>query len=393
MDTIPQAAVSVYVHIPFCSRRCDYCDFATWTDREENVQEYIDAVMRQWAYSYERYGHDQPHITSIFFGGGTPNYIDASHIARIIDGISHTASISNATEITVESNPDHVTQEKMQTYAGAGVNRISLGIQSTQDHVLHFLGREHKKDHVLLSREIIANSGIDNVSGDIIYGSANETMDDWQATLNDVIALDLAHISAYALGIEPGTPLGCAVGAHEKQPTDEDDLADKYERTEEELTANGFEWYEISNWSQPGFESQHNLSYWRGSNVIALGCAAHGFTHDKRWSTPRHIDTYLERFSVVRNPHEITDELFLNHDNATSINRDQELFSLKLRTREGVAWESASTHRLSEFIDAGFINFDPSEKRVSLTVRGRLMAHSLMVNLYEEYAQIGSVVE
>ncbi|HMS25452.1 MAG TPA: radical SAM family heme chaperone HemW [Acidimicrobiia bacterium] len=387
-------ALSVYVHIPFCSRRCDYCDFATWTDREDNVVEYIDAVVRQWEFSSALYGDTQTEpLTSIFFGGGTPNLIDADHIARIIETISDTTNITDATEITVESNPDHVTSEKMTTYKSAGVNRISLGIQSTQNHVLQFLGREHSAGHVRTARDIISQAGINNVSGDLIYGAANESMQDWMATLEESKTLDLSHISAYALGIEPGTPLGRAVAAQEKEPTDDDVLADKYEVADAVLSANGYEWYEISNWAIPGCESQHNLTYWRGGDVIALGCAAHGFTHNQRWSTPRHIDTYLERFSKRRNPDPLNSELFVNRDDMESITRDEEIFSLTLRTRQGVLWPQEVSAGLQEFIDEGFVVFDPADRRVSLSVKGRLMAHRIMVDLYEEYEQLVSVVE
>ncbi len=388
-------APSVYVHIPFCSRRCDYCDFATWTDRDDNVVEYIDTVIRQWEYcsSFNDDSTSQP-LTSIFFGGGTPNLIDAGHIARIIESISTVMNITGATEITVESNPDHVTLKKMMTYKEAGVNRISLGIQSTQNHVLQFLGREHSPKHVKVAREIISDAGIRNVNADLIYGAANESMDDWQTTLEEAMTLDLSHISAYALGIEPGTPLGRAVASHEKDPTDDDALADKYELADAVLGANGYEWYEISNWARQGCESQHNLAYWRGGDVIALGCAAHGFTRNQRWSTPRHIDTYLERFSAQRRPQPLSWDLFVNRDDSESITQDEEEFALKLRTRQGVQWRNNQVSPvLEKFVDEGFVFFDPVECRVWLSITGRLMAHRVMVDLYEEYEQLTSVVE
>lgn len=385
--------LSVYVHIPFCSRRCDYCDFATWTDKQENVNEYIDAVVRQWEYSFSRYNRSGVALTSIFFGGGTPNFIDARHIARIIESISAKLPIVDETEITVESNPDHVSQEKMHIYAAAGVNRISLGIQSTQEHVLRYLGREHHRNHVLSARDIIAQSGISNINGDLIYGSPNETMSDWETTLHDIMNLELTHVSAYALGIEPGTPLGQSVAAHEKEPTNDDDLADKYEFADEFLGTHGFGWYEISNWSRPGFESQHNLSYWRGRDVIAIGCAAHGYTHNARWSTPRHIETYLNNFSELRHEKELTDDIFLDQDVSTHVDREQELFSLQLRTRDGVSWPDENSRVMNQFVREGFIDFNPQSRRVSLTVSGRLMAHRIMVDLYEEYEQIDKVVE
>lgn len=386
-------SLSVYVHIPFCSRRCDYCDFATWTDKNENVDEYIEALLHQWKFHAGQFDGKTP-LTSIFFGGGTPNYIDEKYICRIIEEISNTFLISDLVEITVEANPDHVTLNKMRTYQAAGVNRISMGIQSTNVDVLEFLGREHNPEHVIAARDIVAKSGIENVSGDLIYGSAIESIADWQNTLEEVITLDLNHISAYALGIEKGTLLAASVADGRKSPTNDDDLANKYELADAILLANGFNWYEISNWARKGKESIHNLVYWRGGEVIALGCAAHGFTMGNRWSTPRNINTYIEKFGASNNAKQIDESFFLNQDHNGLISRDQEQFALKLRTRQGVRWPQRQVSKgLAQYLDAELISFDPENRNVSLTVKGRLLANRLAVDLYEEHGHLTDVVE
>jgi oxygen-independent coproporphyrinogen-3 oxidase len=208
----------IYIHIPFCSRRCDYCDFATWVGREALVEEYVETILRQFKFQME-YFNIEPStlVDSIFFGGGTPNLIDESHLAKIISTISSKLSVSSDTEITVECNPDHVTSGQMETYKHAGVNRISIGVQSSNHKVLEYLGREHNPIHVKTARDHIASSGITNVSADLIYGSPCESFKEWEDSLDFTIGLDLNHISAYALGIESGTPLANSITAEKKQ--------------------------------------------------------------------------------------------------------------------------------------------------------------------------------
>lgn len=372
-------SIGIYIHIPFCSRRCDYCDFATWTDKSDLAGSYIDAVVTQWKFHALRGDFsDSDSVASIFFGGGTPNLIHSSYIVRILDEITGTLGLDTECEITLESNPDHVHGDKCRDYVSAGVNRISLGVQSTDNEVLAFLGREHNASQVSSAIDIFRSCGIDNINCDLIYGSANEDLNSWGKTLRDIIAYEPDHISAYALGIESGTPLGRDVASGRKRPTNEDDLADKYLFTDELLSTNGFEWYEISNWSRPGRHSIHNQRYWHGGDVIALGCAAHGITGVKRWSTPRNITTYIESWS------QHGEGRFIFHD-PTELSREEERFALQFRTREGVQCLSL-TNRIQELINADYIQH--RDDRLILTPRGRLMAHSLTLDIFNEmYAQ------
>ena len=382
--------LSVYIHIPFCSRRCDYCDFATWTDKSDLIEEYVTAVENQIRFhrAQGQFGEGKE-LTSIFFGGGTPNLIHEKYISRIIDALSEAAVIGDKTEITIECNPDHVSVEKMRLYKSAGVNRVSLGIQSTNIDVLKFIGREHNPEHVSKARAIIDDVGISNVSGDVIYGAAVETVADWTQTLNDLMNLELSHISAYSLGVEPGTPLGRSVTSGQKSSCDEDDLADKYEVADAMLKENGFEWYEISNWSKPGKQSKHNMTYWRGGDVIALGCAAHGTISGRRWATPRNIEVYLERFSASRNSGPIKNSDFIYPTDVSGVSDEEEAFALKLRTRKGVVFPSdANSEILKQYIQEGFVEREFGDDNISLTPKGRLMAHQITIGLFQEYEQI-----
>jgi oxygen-independent coproporphyrinogen-3 oxidase len=240
----------VYVHIPFCSKRCDYCAFATWTDRHHLHAEYIDACRAELARA------DIPPATSVFVGGGTPSLIDASLLA----GLLREVRLADEAEVTVECNPDNVTHDLLAAYRDAGVTRISLGVQSTVPHVLQSLGREHDRAAVQRAADLVGDAGFATFNVDIIYGAAGESVEDWETTLRDVLALAPRppHISAYALTVEAGTPLAAEPQRH----PDDDDQATKYTLTEQVLSSAGLANYEISNWAQPGHECGHNFLYW-----------------------------------------------------------------------------------------------------------------------------------
>ena len=380
---------SVYVHIPFCSRRCDYCDFATWVDKEHLIEKYIDAVINQWSYHIINESNiTSKKLRSIFFGGGTPSLINPKHIVKIIETIKNNCknNIDPNCEITVESNPDHISLEQMQTYFEGGVNRISIGVQSTNQDVLDYLGREHKASGIRSSIENILDAGLTNFSCDLIYGSGNETIDIYEKSLRDILAYKPKHISAYSLGVENKTPLAISISIGEKENVNDDDLADKYELTDRVLSENGFDWYEISNWSLPGYESKHNLSYWRGIDVIGLGCAAHGFTNENRIATPRDIERYMKRFYDTNLNNKKIQELFTIIHPVETISKKMENFALKLRTRSGVAWQKNEfSDVLKMLIENGFCQYDNEKSIIYLTLKGRLMAHSITIELYESY--------
>ena len=349
----------VYVHVPFCSKRCDYCAFATFTDRHHLTTAYLDAVRTHIARAIDS---GMPTATSIFVGGGTPSMVPADEVAGVIASIP----VTSEAEVTVECNPDNVTSEMLRIYRDSGVNRISLGVQSTVPHVLAALGRTHDVDNVRRSVEAIHNVGIPTFNLDIIYGAAGESLEDWMTTLADIVDLDPPHVSAYGLTVEAGTPLADDPSRH----PDDDDQADKYEATDDALVALGLENYEISNWSRPGHECQHNRLYWLQGNYHAFGSAAHGHRDGRRWWNVRTPDRYIEMVAAGDEPESSSETL------SPEVRALEEL-QLLVRMREGVPSNAFGKKNVAEL--DGLI--ERRGDRYFLTRAGRLMANEVSLRL------------
>ncbi len=356
----------VYVHIPFCAHRCDYCDFATWTDREHLIDEYVDACVLDVGRRVER--GTVPHATSVFFGGGTPSMVPAEQLARIVDVIPQ----AEGAEVTVECNPDSITVEALRVLRAAGVNRISLGVQSMVARVLVALGRTHDPDNVARAVDAVRAAGIDRLNVDLIYGAVGESVDDWHCTVADAIALGPEHVSAYALTVEPGTPLGKDVAAGARRAPDDDDQADKYVIADDLLGAAGYEWYEISNWARPGEACRHNELYWFGDDYLAIGCAAHGKTRDRRWWNVRTPERYIDAVRAGTTTEAGSEEL-------DAAGQAQERLALALRTRTGIAHEPRFADVVEELRGAGLV--EVRDERVTLTRAGRLLANEVTIRL------------
>lgn len=356
----------LYVHIPFCAHRCDYCDFATWTDRAHLIDAYVDACVTDVGRRVAA-GTLTP-VSSVFFGGGTPSLLPAEHLARILNAVPRTSGA----EVTVECNPDSTTVEDLHVLAGAGVNRVSIGVQSMRTHVLRALNRTHDPDNVTRAVDAAHAAGIDRVNLDLIYGTPGETVADWHATVEGALALEPEHVSAYALTVEPGTPLGKAVAAGTAPAPDDDDQADKYVIVDDLLTAAGLGWYEISNWARPGGECRHNLLYWSDADYVAIGCAAHGKTGPRRWWNVRTPERYVEAVARAESAEAGGEEL-------APAERRRELLGLALRTRRGIATGDADPAARADLTAAGLLDDRPD--RVVLTRAGRLLANELTLRL------------
>jgi putative oxygen-independent coproporphyrinogen III oxidase len=350
------ASFGAYVHIPFCAKRCDYCAFATWTDRGHLIERYLAALRVEIRRAFDE---GMASATSVFFGGGTPSLVDGEQLMRVLGELP----LAAGAEVTVECNPDTVTPEVLSAYRAGGVTRLSLGVQSMVPRVLALLGRTHDPDNVRRSVELARSAGFETFNVDIIYGAVGESPAEWETTVREVLALDPPHVSAYGLTVEAGTPLALDPARY----PDDDDQAVKYELADELLAAGGRLNYEISNWAQPGHECRHNLLYWSQGDYLGFGCSAHSHRDGCRWWNVRTPERYIGLVEAGEAAEAAREEL------AASIRRLEGL-QLALRTREGVPASALDPAELPGLVDE-------RGGRVVLTRAGRLVANDISLRL------------
>ncbi|HUF33488.1 MAG TPA: radical SAM family heme chaperone HemW [Acidimicrobiales bacterium] len=349
----------VYLHVPFCLKRCDYCAFATWDDRQHLLDAYVDGLRREVVAAVAA---GLPDATTVFLGGGTPSLLRPDQLAAVLDAVPR----APGAEVTIECNPDTLDAEKLAGYRAAGVNRISLGVQSMVPSVLAALGRTHDPANVQRAAADIVAVGFPTWNVDLIYGAVGERRSDWQRTLDEVLDLDPPHVSAYGLTVEAGTPLAATPERH----PDDDDQADKYLATEATLTAAGLASYEVSNWARPGHECRHNRCYWSQSDYRGFGCAAHSHVAGRRWWNVRTPERYLALVGGGE-PVEAAGE------SLSPSERRLEALQLALRTREGVPAEALSDDDLDVLGDL----VERRGDRLCLTLSGRLLANEVALRL------------
>jgi oxygen-independent coproporphyrinogen-3 oxidase len=344
--------------VPFCAARCDYCAFATWTDRHHLQESYLDACVTDVERSVAA---GLPAATSIFVGGGTPSLVAPDRLMDVLAAVPRAVGC----EVTVECNPDTVTPALAATYAAGGVNRISLGVQSMVDHVLLALGRTHDPANVRRAVDHVRDAGIPTLNLDLIYGAAGESLDDWRRSLDAALALDPPHVSAYALTVEAGTPLADDPTRH----PDDDDQAEKYLAAAAGLEAAGLAWYEISNWARPGHECRHNQLYWTMGEYQAFGCAGHSHRGGRRFWNVRTPERYIAAVAAGGSPEAAGEQLDPDE-------RRLEGLQLAVRTRGGVPASSLPVEDLADLVSV-----DAARGRAVLTVRGRLLANEVALRL------------
>jgi putative oxygen-independent coproporphyrinogen III oxidase len=355
-------AFGIYVHVPFCRLRCDYCAFATYTDRDHLMAAYVAACVTELGRA--RVEEDVPEATSVYFGGGTPSRLPADALLEILAAVGRRPGA----EVTVECNPEDVSPGRLAAYRTGGVTRVSLGVQSPVPSVLDRLGR-HGSERALEAAAAVYDAGFDSWSVDLMIGGPGESDRDWDRSLSEIIGLGSPppHLSAYALTAEPGTPLAADPG---RRP-DEDVQADRYERTDAALTAAGYRWEEISSWARPGHECRHNQLYWDQCDYRGIGSAAHSHRAGRRWWNVRTPDRYVAAIGAGR-------VATAGEEVLSDEQRRFEALALRLRTRRGV--------------DADALPDDPdliglverSSGRAVLTVRGRLLANQVTARLLPE---------
>jgi oxygen-independent coproporphyrinogen-3 oxidase len=319
--------VHLYLHVPFCQRRCSYCDFSIAVRKRIPASEYVDVILQEAA------GIPAAEIETVYLGGGTPSLLPAGDIRTLLHELNDKFRIPHSAfriEITLEANPEDVTPDNARAWHDAGVNRVSLGAQSFDDNVLKWMHRSHGAARIGAAMHALRGAGIQNISLDLIFALPDELQRDWERDLDMALALRPNHLSLYGLTVEPRTPLDRWISRGATRAPDDERYAEEYLFAHRRLTADGFAFYEVSNASLPGFRSQHNSAYWSGKPYVGLGPAAHSFDGTTRRWNLRAWEAYRRAIAEGRSPVESEERL-------TDEQRELERVYLALRTDEGLA--------------------------------------------------------
>ena len=366
-------AAGIYVHIPFCLTRCGYCDFNAYAGMDELAPRYLRAVMAEAGLAAPAW--DGAEVVSVFLGGGTPTIQTPADLGSLLRHLRETFDVTGDAEITTEANPDTVDEAVLSALLAQGFDRLSMGAQAFDPAVLAALERIHQPASVRAAFAAARRAGYTNVNLDLIYGAEGETLDSWERTLDEAVALAPEHVSAYALSIEPATPLGRKVAAGLAPEPDPDLQADMFAVACERLAGAGYRHYEVSNWAKPGFECRHNLGYWERRPYLGLGAGAHSYRENHRWWNTRPPEEYMER--VERGELPVGGEERLDASDAYL----EEVF-LRLRTLEGIPTSWIEPDRAEPFIRSGLLEEDFGS--LVPTERGMLLLNELVLALTGE---------
>ena len=391
-----QNGISLYVHIPFCQTKCFYCDFNTYTKLESLIPLYIKALELE-AEFWSKY-FNETEIKSIFIGGGTPSYIPENYINQLLNTIFSKFNVSECSEITLESNPNDLSEKSLNTYSKSGINRISIGVQSFDDTLLQDLGRRHSQQNAINAYYLAKEAGFENISIDLMYGLPRQSINQWIETLSKLLMLKPLHVSMYGLTLEEGTPMNEWVKTGQLIKPNDDIAAEMYIKAVDVMSKNEYLHYEISNWAMPGFQSKHNLNYWNNNAYLGIGPGAHSY-----------IPPF--RFSNIKSPREYTkylNDLKFEHFNNNSINKDNLKFidiyekidaSLEISETIMLGLRLNSGIKIKKFIDRFAINpldlylntfielkennlLEFSNTYIKLTPKGRLLSNEVFLKFF-----------
>ncbi len=393
--TAPSEDISLYLHIPFCETKCPYCDFNTYAQIENLMAPYNEALVREidlWGKLLKR-----PNIGTIFFGGGTPSYLPPDNITTMLEAACSFFRVREDAEVTIEANPGDFNLEGLRQYLHSGVNRLSIGFQTLSNDLLKVLGRRHSAEQALEAYRLARNAGFSNVSIDLMFGLPHQEMEDWKSTLEGVLSLETNHLSLYCLTLEGDTPMESWVKSGKMPEPDEDLAADMYLLAEEMLDNAGFRHYEISNWAMPGFESRHNLTYWRNQPYLGVGPGAHSYLNGRRFYNLKSPREYIKRLRSIHDKSglttsELTEEVIrrvpvvqdvetLNPDIEVAetlmmgLRLDEGVSVERFKERFGVRIEEVYRTDIEDLTSLGLVTVESGALR--LTPRGRLMGNEV----------------
>jgi oxygen-independent coproporphyrinogen-3 oxidase len=370
---------SVYIHIPFCERKCFYCDFYSVTGSEQ-IGTFISALRREIELSSDRFANET--VETIFFGGGTPSLLTPSQIGTILNEVSRIANVAVDVETTIEVNPGTIDKQKLYGYLAAGINRLSVGVQSFNDDELQFLQRIHSSDEAVRAILNARECGFENLSIDLIYALPNQTPARWRTTLEKTLSFHPHHISAYSLIVEEGTPLASSVSSKEITPLSADEEASLYLLTMDILAEAGYIHYEVSNYAKPGYTCRHNSHYWNHKNYIGFGPSAHSYLNGRRWWNIRDFQDYYVRLSgnkpVIAGEEILTERQLLEETIMLEL-RTGELNFSHLRQKFSVdLWRQAGP-LIRSMVDSNLMLQD--EDYLRLTMKGYLLCDEITERL------------
>ncbi|MCD7822791.1 MAG: radical SAM family heme chaperone HemW [Oscillospiraceae bacterium] len=363
--------LGIYIHVPFCLRKCPYCAFYSLVCSESLKDEYVKAVAR----NIRRYSSMRLPCDTVYFGGGTPSLLTPRDVNEVLEVVRSSFNLSPSSEITMEANPCSVTRDSLSGYYRAGVNRLSFGVQSFNDNELRALGRLHDAKTALNAVDMARNAGFENISCDLMIGTPYQTIDSLLNSCWQLTSIGIPHISSYMLKIEDGTPYDCE--EIRNSVADEDTVCDMYLALCDELRTMGYERYEISNFSKPGLRSRHNVKYWTGEDYLGFGPSAHSFFQGKRFYAASDLKAYI---SSEAQPELVED---------AKPDQLEEYIMLSLRLSDGMSLERvnklggnayAVMKKAQQFVTAGFTTL--TDNRVTLTDKGALVSNSIIFELY-----------
>jgi oxygen-independent coproporphyrinogen-3 oxidase len=366
-------AAGVYLHIPFCKSRCSYCDFATDVYRDSGaVERYVEAICTEIG----SFGDSGVEADTIYFGGGTPSLLTPEQVQGVLAAVRRKFSIADLTEVTMEMNPAMVTPESLSAYHRLGVNRASFGVQTFDDRELKLLARGHDANDARTTFKMLREAGFDNISFDLIAGLPGQRIDRWKRNLAEAIALSPEHMSLYLLEVHEGTPLAEQIRSGRRPVPDEDSAAEMYEIMIDTLASAGYQQYEISNFSKPGFESRHNTKYWRLEPVYGFGVSAHSFDGRQRYANERDTAGYIELVNANGSAEVMREE----------IDASSEFVFLGLRLEEGIDLDEYRSRFGRDLLEISGSEIDDLvdkellvriDNRLSLTRKGKLFSNEV----------------
>ncbi|MEE9431855.1 MAG: radical SAM family heme chaperone HemW [Melioribacteraceae bacterium] len=371
---------AIYIHIPFCDHKCIYCDFYSLISYE-NIEEYLKALLLEIKYFSKKYNDGRIYKT-IFFGGGTPSFMRPKYIGDIINALKNNFNVSEDAEITLETNPGTVSNQKLRDFRSVGINRLSVGIQSFDDDELKFLTRIHNKETAIKTVEDASTVGFENISVDLIFSLPKQTLQTWKENLEIVTSLPIKHISAYSLILEKGTILNKMVLDGKVKMAGDNHDAELYECTMDSLQEQGFEQYEVSNFAKKNYECLHNKYYWQYEDYLSFGTAAHSFVDGKRWwnfsSLKKYVGEVKQNGNAIRGNEILTsnqmlDEYIMLGLRSTGLNKKM------IKNNFLKKWYFENEEKIKSFINNGYLL--ESRSTIKCTKKGYLVCDEIISKL------------